>query len=460
MEAVAALLAHVHSTAFRPEPRVTPPIAQVRWTPQALSPHNLGRRAHGTRPEAASPGGAPWLGSRHAAKLLPALNGRPRALAAHRLDDEHGELDVGEEADGEVNSLAADEVAVGDGAVVGLRVAHVDDEVDHALREEVDAVGLELRVGLVEQPHLEAALGEEAVGAGRAPEGEAQAEKGLGRVEELELGVERADADVDVLLGDLEAGGEHGGEDGVVLVLAKGGDLARGGHLDSEHGVGAEEAREGEHGRLDADVLEVEQRDVGGRHLLAGHDARGELDEVDLERLGDKGEGARRAHVGLDHLDIVVLREQLQVEGARDRESLGDLARDALDAADRLNVELLSGQDERGVARVDARVLDVLGDGVVDDVALLGDGIDLDLLGALDELRDDDGVVGRDVTRHLEELDQVSVGEDHLHGGAREDIRGADKARVADAAAEGLGLVDGGELRPLGLVDADGVEDG
>eukprot|EP00966_Prymnesium_polylepis_P205258 4756488-Prymnesium_polylepis.1 len=85
MEAVAALLAHVHSTAFRPEPRVTPPIAQVRWTPQALSPHNLGRRAHGTRPEAASPGGAPWLGSRHAAKLLPALNGRPRALAAHRL---------------------------------------------------------------------------------------------------------------------------------------------------------------------------------------------------------------------------------------------------------------------------------------------------------------------------------------------------------------------------------------
>jgi len=38
--------------------------------------------------------------------------------------------------------------------------------------------------------------------------------------------------------------------------------LAGRGHLDSEDGVGAHEPREGEHGRLDAHVVEVQQRDL------------------------------------------------------------------------------------------------------------------------------------------------------------------------------------------------------
>ena len=62
---------------------------------------------------------------------------------------------------------------------------------------------------------------------------------------------------------------------------------------------------------------------------------------------------------------------------------LSDLAicdADALDLLDRRDVQLLGGQHERRVARVHARVLDVLRDGVVEHGAVLRDRVELDLL--------------------------------------------------------------------------------
>mmetsp|Transcript_32049 Transcript_32049/g.83890 ORF Transcript_32049/g.83890 Transcript_32049/m.83890 type:complete len:384 (+) Transcript_32049:741-1892(+) len=380
--------------------------------------------------------------------------------AVERLDDENRQLDVGEQADGEVDRLAADEVAVGDGALARLRIAHVDDQVDVAGRQHGVHVGRLVGGRLVQQLARDLVLrGEEVVRALRAEDLEPHGHELPDRRQHLELGVERADAQEDVALGRPEARRAHRGEDGLVLVLAEGGHLAGRRHLDAKHGVRADEAREREHRRLDADVVDVEQRDLRGHDVRACHDARGDLDEVDLERLGDEGEGARRAHVGLDHLDLVVLGEELQVERPRDVELLGDRAHDALDAAARLDVELLCGQHERGVARVHAGVLDVLADRVVDHVAVVGDGVDLDLLGALDELGDDDRVVGRHLACHREELFEVLVVKDDLHRGAREHVARPDEARVVHSVAKLLGRGQRRALGPLGLVDADRVED-
>ena len=57
-------------------------------------------------------------------------------------------------------------------------------------------------------------------------------------------------------------------------------------------------ALEGEHGRLDADVvpLGLGARDGLELPLVAAHGLGGELDEVDAEALGREGEGARGAH--------------------------------------------------------------------------------------------------------------------------------------------------------------------
>mmetsp|Transcript_32322 Transcript_32322/g.72942 ORF Transcript_32322/g.72942 Transcript_32322/m.72942 type:complete len:353 (-) Transcript_32322:3441-4499(-) len=350
-------------------------------------------------------------------------------------------------------------VAVSEGAIVCLGVADVDDELDQALREIVVAVGLLVGRRLVQQVDLDALLHVEVVRASSAPHRDAHGRQRAHRRQELELLRERPYADENVLLGDLEPRRAHRRDDGLVLVLAERRDLARRRHLHAKDRVSAEQPREGEHGGLDANVLEVEQRDLRGRAVRAHHHAGREIDEVDLERLGHEGEGARRSDVGFDDLDVVVLREELDVERARDVEGLGDLAGDALHAAHRLNVELLRGQDQGRIARVDAGVLHVLGDRVVDDDTISGDGIDLDLLRALDELGDDHRVIGRHVARKLQELDQIRIGEDDLHRRARQHVRRPDERGVAHTPAEGLCLVDGGELLPLGLVDTDLVED-
>mmetsp|Transcript_7284 Transcript_7284/g.23990 ORF Transcript_7284/g.23990 Transcript_7284/m.23990 type:complete len:641 (-) Transcript_7284:2227-4149(-) len=407
------------------------------------------------------PGGPPQPASRasSAAKLVPRLDVH-WLTAVDRLGDEGRELDVGEQADRRVDRRAPDEEAVRLGVVVGLGVAHVDDEVHLAALDRVLDVGLRLGERLLHQGDIEAARLVKVVRAFRAADAEAHRDEAARLGQEGHLRLERAEAEEDGPLRDAEARRDHRGEDRVVGVLAKGCDLARRRHLDSEHRVGADEPREGEHGCLDADVLVVEQRDAHRGRVVADHHLGRELDEVGLERLGREGEGARRAHVRLDHLDLVILCEQLQVERAADLELGRDLARDALDAPHRLDEELLRRQHERGVTRVDAGVLNVLGDGVVEDGALARDSVHLDLLGALDELGDDYGVVGRHLARDGEEALQVRVGEDNLHRGAGEDVRGPDEARVARRVAKGLRVGDGGHLTPVGLVDADLVEDG
>ena len=47
---------------------------------------------------------------------------------------------------------------------------------------------------------------------------------------------------------------------------------------------------------------------------------------------------------------------------------------------------MLSGEYHRGIARVNTGILYVFGDGILDDFALVGNGIELYLLGFLHEL--------------------------------------------------------------------------
>lgn len=55
-----------------------------------------------------------------------------------------------------------------------------------------------------------------------------------------------ANGEQDVLLGDLEARGEHGFEVSLVSVLPEAGHLAGAGHLHAEHHIGSGQPREGE----------------------------------------------------------------------------------------------------------------------------------------------------------------------------------------------------------------------
>ena len=91
------------------------------------------------------------------------------------------------------------------------------------------------------------------------------------------------------------------------------------------------ETGEGELWDLDPDPALAAVQHLDGLDVVADDDVGGRRDEVEAERLGDEGEGARHAQVALDHLQVVVLGDQLHVEGPRDVESVGNVAGDVAD---------------------------------------------------------------------------------------------------------------------------------
>jgi hypothetical protein len=107
---------------------------------------------------------------------------------------------------------------------------------------------------------------------------------------------------------------------------------------------------------------------------------------------------------------------------------------------------------------VNTSVFNVLTDSVDKKLSLRGDGIDINLEGTLDELGDDNGVIGRD-TRGGEKLVlELRLGPDDSHGSAGKDVRRADKDGVFDGVSEFLRVLIRSKLLPGRLVNTDRVE--
>mmetsp|Transcript_46803 Transcript_46803/g.134817 ORF Transcript_46803/g.134817 Transcript_46803/m.134817 type:complete len:264 (+) Transcript_46803:614-1405(+) len=237
-------------------------------------------------------------------------------------------------------------------------------------------------------------------------------------------------------------------------------DLAGALHLHTRLGVRAAEAHEGKHGHLACDEGEVQEMHARRLHVLAQHHARRELDEVDVQRLGDEGNRPRGSNIALDDLDHAggargaLLRQELDVERPRDVKGLAQLRRDVHHAPMSLHVESLRRQQQRGIAAVATGVLDVLGDGIVDKLPLVGHRVELDLACARDVLRDHDGVLLLDHRRGAEETLQLRLVVNHTHRSPRQDVRRANQDRKAHLLREGQRLLVLHELAPLRLVDA------
>mmetsp|Transcript_2995 Transcript_2995/g.6280 ORF Transcript_2995/g.6280 Transcript_2995/m.6280 type:complete len:203 (-) Transcript_2995:1374-1982(-) len=140
--------------------------------------------------------------------LVPRLD-RGRATAHERGGEHHRQVDVGKQGDGVVHRLTPDQVAVGERVLRGVGVAHVDDEIDLALGEEVVDVGIRLAHRLVQHLHRDALFEVEVVGALGAEDLEAQLGERGGRLHEVDLGRVGAEAEEDGFLGHLEASREH-----------------------------------------------------------------------------------------------------------------------------------------------------------------------------------------------------------------------------------------------------------
>ena len=182
------------------------------------------------------------------------------------------------------------------------------------------------------------------------------------------------------------------------------------------------------------------------------------INEVYLQNLAHEGERTRRAEVTLDYLDVVVLGQKLDVEGARDVEGLGDAARYFFDPAHGLDIQLLGRELDCGVARVYAGELDVFRDRVGLDFTVLCNSVHLNLLRVLDKLGDNDRMLLGDVGGKTEEAFELLGVRADVHRRAREDVAGTDENREADFVDELVDVGHRGQLAPAGLVDSEFVE--
>ena len=104
--------------------------------------------------------------------------------------------------------------------------------------------------------------------------------------------------------------------------------------------------------------------------------------------------------------------------------------------------------------------LDVLTDGVGDNLAILGHGIHLYLLGVLDEAAHHYGVLLRYVGSEVEEALQLILVGAYVHGSTGEHVGGTHEHGETYLLDEGVDIVHRGQCAPLGLVNADAVEHG
>ncbi|GFF30855.1 LOW QUALITY PROTEIN: hypothetical protein IFM46972_03049 [Aspergillus udagawae] len=261
----------------------------------------------------------------------------------------------------------------------------------------------------------------------------------------------------------------HGGLErspvGLNKILAEASNLTGTGHLDTEERIGTGKTSPTELGNLGSEVVTLLSHKIDGlRNIAANKSLGSNVNEVGSQDLADKREGTRGTKVALDDLQLglstfLIGLDDLHVEGTGDVPGLGNLLGNLLDTTHDLLVQRSRRQDQSSITRVHTSGFNVLTDGMQEKLAVGGNSIDIDLLSTLNELGDDDGMVGRDSTGVEELLLEFVTTVDDAHGSTRQDVTGTDQDGVTDRLGEALGLGDRGKLLPSRLINTDAVQD-
>ena len=135
------------------------------------------------------------------------------------------------------------------------------------------------------------------------------------------------------LLGNTESHRKQGLQVCLFYLVTQAGDFTSRGHFHTQKRVRSLESGEGELGCLDADKVKLEGRLCRWVYFFTEHRPDRVIDEVFLEDLRDEGEGTGCSQVALDHLDVIVTGDELNVVRSRDVESFCDQTGDLLDPA-------------------------------------------------------------------------------------------------------------------------------
>ena len=251
---------------------------------------------------------------------------------------------------------------------------------------------------------------------------------------------------------------------GVCLGIALGDthDLARRLHLGPQDNVGTRETAPGHNGLLHAEPIELTlvARQAQARNGVTGHDTRRALGQRHAGGLGDKRHGTARARVGLDHVDSLALDGVLYVDETAHAQRHRDTARGLA----KLGLQALAKAERRdagrGVAGVNAGLLDVLQDAADVDLFAVAQGVDVGLDRTLQEAVQIHRVIGADARSLGHVIAQMlGIVGDH-HAAATQHVARTHQQRVADVRGHGLGLLKRGGLARRRVHDAQLVEQG
>ena len=221
-------------------------------------------------------------------------------------------------------------------------------------------------------------------------------------------------------------------------------------HLRSEQRVDAGEPAEGQDGFLDGDVVGfgrhvAVRKNAGGSQRgerFAGLYACGRLRELDAGRLGHERHGPGRPRVRLQHVEHAGRQRVLHVQQPAHAHPGGDPGRGLADPVDVGAAQRDRRQRARGVAGVDAGLLDVLHHAADVDVRPVAERVDVDLDRVFEEPVDQDRMRRGDLGGGLDVTREHRVVVHDLHRTAAEHIARPDQHRIPDPRGRFLRLVE------------------
>ena len=148
----------------------------------------------------------------------------------------------------------------------------------------------------------------------------------------------------------------------------------------------------------------------------------------------------------------------MDIERTADIQLFSDLAADLLDSASRLEVDLLGREYERCVARMDTCKLDVLRNCVLDNLTVLRHSVELDLLGILQELRNHNGILLRNLGSSSQESFELLLIVADVHRCTRKHVRRTHQNGVANLIDKLVDILHIRQFLPRGLVDTELIE--
>ena len=211
----------------------------------------------------------------------------------------------------------------------------------------------------------------------------------------------------------------------------------------------AGELHEREDGLLDREVAGPDLR--GEPQLLqrlAHHHQRGQLGQWAANGLGDEGHRARRARVHLDDVDLAALDRVLHVHQAVHTQLEGQLAGGREDLVDHVLAQRVRRQRAGAIARVNARLLDVLHHPADHHALAVAQRVHVHLGGVRQEAIHQNRMLRRGLHREAHVVAQRLLVANDLHGSPAQHVGRTDQDRVADAPGHGLGLGVPGRLTP------------